>query len=76
MREYQIWAEGYSCTGNESGATLLATVEADSFVEAVRAWVAEDPCRSKLYLEVANGPLTYWGCALFDNEHDSRITFG
>jgi hypothetical protein len=76
MQPYEIWAEGYRCAGSESGAVRLATITAASFAEAVWAWVAQDPSRTMGCREDESGKVRYWGCTLFDNEHDARATFG
>jgi hypothetical protein len=72
---HEIWTEGYSITGSEGRAQLLATVEAATFAEACdklcspAEWQAQhgnyDPQRG-----------TVWGCRLFDNEADARRAFG
>jgi hypothetical protein len=70
MAKWDIWAEGYSATGDRSGASLVkAEVEAPTFMEACDTVLGNDP----LYSREA---LTHWGCRLFDNEQDARKRFG
>ena len=76
MREYQIWAEGHRCTGSEFGALLLDTIAASSFEDAVWAWVERCPTRAINFRQDDDGTMRYWGCTLFDNEHDARVAFG
>ncbi len=71
--QYDIWAEGYICTGQTSRATLLANVEADSFKEAVLRYKNNYASQAELVNVEA---LTYWGCRLFDNEAEARESFG
>jgi nicotinic acid phosphoribosyltransferase len=76
MREYEIWAQGYSCTGSESGAIQLDTISASSFEDAVWAWLERDPTRALYFRQDDDGTMRYWGCELYDNEHDARTAFG
>lgn len=64
MKQYEVWMESHSATGDSS--------EAKTFAEACAVWNREkghpgyfDPER-----------LTYWGCRFFDNEHNARKSFG
>ena len=72
MKEWQIWAGGYSATGGAGKATLLTKQKAESFLSAIEKWktVAQSP-------QLINPDnLTYWGCRLFDNETEARKSFG
>lgn len=66
---YEIWMEGYCCTGQSSTAFLVAKIEADSFQEACDMYFKGD-----FYYDPKT--LMYWGCRLFDNEVDARKSFG
>lgn len=71
MREYQVWSEGYQCTGQASGATYHGTYKAESFTEAILE------CFKDKQPEYLNKEKTaYWGCRLFDNEKEAREAFG
>ena len=70
---FEIWAEGYVITGNESDATLLRKIEAPSFKAACDKLALDDEDFAKHY---EPDTLRYWGCALFDNEADARKSFG
>lgn len=67
--KYEIWSEGYMCTGGRSCAIYLGCEEADTFQEACEKHFADD----KLF---ESNSLTYWGCKLYDNEADARKCFG
>jgi len=70
MNTYNIWSEGYSATGNHSGAILLkGDVIASSFREACTTAFSSDPYFNK-------ESLTYWACKLYDNEYEARSSFG
>jgi len=82
---YEIWAEGYSCTGQSSGAMLKGIVEASSFLEACRKLFKNDDYYSeeRIYQNLTTGKFFtkkedphYWGCKLFDNETEARKSFG
>lgn len=66
---YEIWMEGYCCTGQSSTAFLVAKIEANSFQEACDIHFKGDPYYSPKTLKC-------WGCRLFDNEADARKSFG
>lgn len=67
----EIWSEGFSVTGQSSGAIKLGTFKADSFNKAVKVLLEEKPDINKYYKEF-EGRHFYWGCKLFDNEADAR----
>ena len=69
---FDIWSEGYSCTGEAAGAHRHGEQQANTFQEA---------CDKFFIAEKHNGyydrkHLTYWGCQLFDNEAQARRGFG
>lgn len=69
MKKWEIWCEGYACTGDRGVATLLATVEAETFKEAcIKHFGNNEYFREE--------DLVYWGCGLFDNRKDARKGFG
>lgn len=80
--KYDIWVEGYLCTGMEgipAKAKCLATgVEGDTFLDAVRKWYNSVPNAEYKYghLSIDGDCATLWGCKLYDNEADARKSFG
>lgn len=69
MKKYEIWSEGYACTGDWSPAFLMGVEDAETFKEACI-------CRFKGDKNFDSVRLTYWGCRLFDNETEARKTYG
>jgi hypothetical protein len=68
-RNFKIWSEGYSCTGECSSAIYLGEESDITFKKACVKFFSNtvlfDPNR-----------MTYWGCRLFDNEIEARKSFG
>ena len=78
-RKFHIWSEGYSITGNNSGAIYLGEFEADTFEHACDKWAKTltDDYSRKCYSPAKDGkPPSFWGCRLYDNEMDARKAFG
>lgn len=78
MEKFDIWEEGFCCTGQEGTAHCLAKdVEGEDFFDAVEKWYNNLP-NPKDYGELAikDGVASLWGCRLFDNEADARKSFG
>lgn len=73
MKVYDIWAEGYACTGDSAGATLVGQACAETFQEACNKYATYDAGFARLYDPER---LTYWGCKLFDNRQDAQVNFG
>jgi len=70
IKLFNIWREGYACTGQRAGACLVA--------ESVPGVNFRDACQ-KYYKGNGNyGPErnTDWGCHLFDNQEDAIKSFG
>lgn len=77
LPSFEIWAEGYSATGNASPARFVTRTQAPTFVEAVQKYVATLDKEAASYFDLRNPErLTRWGCRLFDNEADARRSFG
>lgn len=72
---FNIWSEGYDCTGQSSGAMHHGIISASSFNEACTIWANQNDER-KGYFRITNGIPIYWGCQMFDNEVDARKSFG
>lgn len=78
-KKFHIWSEGYSITGNSSGAIYLGEFEADTFEHACDKWAKTltDDYSRKCYSPAKYGkPPSFWGCRLYDNEADARKAFG
>jgi hypothetical protein len=69
MKYYEVWCEGYSCTGESAPAYKAGEVKAASFAEA---------CQKLFHGRADFNPkeLTLWACRLYDNEKDARKLFG
>lgn len=72
MKEYEIWSEGFAATGECAGAHLLGKYNAETWDDAVRMYMQDNPKR----ITVDSRGYTDWGCRLFDNETDARKSFG
>jgi hypothetical protein len=72
MKEFEIWVEGYAVTGNREKASLLGKEIAETWDEAVCAYMNKNPDRIRKDFR----GYTNWGCRLFDNETDARKSFG
>ena len=87
LKEYEVWAEGYSVTGYSQEARLLGKVKARSFAQACHILMCKDYLD---WMEKINQPtfkgfanpnrwdydpsrLTYWGCGLYWSEKLARI---
>lgn len=77
VKEFQIWVEGYSCTGEHQGAKFLGTSEGTDFNAAVRKFIFKDNLDfDDIKYNEDGGFWTRWGCRLHDNEKDARRAFG
>lgn len=75
--EYEVWMEGYSCSGNHSGATFLGKFEGQTFAKACEKAVHENFGDDKEFEDYWYAEeLSYWSCRLYDNEADARQSFG
>ena len=75
--KYEVWAEGYQTNGYSSGASLLGAYEGESFDDAVLSCMMDPKFTKNLFTyNSGNGYHRYWGCRLFDNESDARVSFG
>lgn len=71
MNRFNVWCEGYACTGERARAIFLGEIEANTFIQACEKAVEE-----KSLFSVRDGKPYYWGCQMFDNEKRARKTFG
>ena len=73
MKTYEIWMEGFACTGASSGARLLGKMKGKSFKDACAKLALEDENFKEYY---DSNRQTFWGCRLFDNQIKAIRTFG
>lgn len=68
-KTYDVWMEGFVCTGESSKAHFVGSVKAETFKKA---------CDKLFNNDILYDPinLTHWGCRLYDNEADARKSFG
>lgn len=66
---YEVWSEGYACTGERGLAIFHGEWEGLSFCQACNACFKD----SSYHDQEKNN---LWGCTLFDNEADARASFG
>jgi hypothetical protein len=71
--EFEIWNEGYACTGNSGIAQFLGLEEGKNFSEACKKALIRNGWDMSYYDEECN---QYWGCRFFDNEFEARKSFG
>ena len=87
MKEYEIWMEGYSATGEHSPAHLIGKAIGETFEAACKNFEEpEDGFRidgvkykskgDKLKLDEHYPYPSIWACRLYDNEIDARKSFG
>lgn len=88
MARIDIWIDGFSVQGNSAEASLLTSIEADNFDDAVKKYMkSKKPGTVDVFDGYRNGgegePLRVpckiyriWGCQLHDNEADARKAFG
>ncbi len=68
-KEYEVWMEGFRCTGECSGAMYKGKTKAKSFEEA-----CDIICGSEAQYDSERGSV--WNCKLYDNEADARKYYG
>ena len=73
LKQYNIWSEGFRTNGEASSAFFIGTSFGSNFKEACNNFAIKDANFKKYY---SSNDLTYWGCKLFDNEADARVSFG
>lgn len=76
MEKYQVWLEGYVCTGQRASAEYLGEFEGANFEEAcLEASIARFGIAETQIFYDANRN-TFWGCRFYNNESEARKTFG
>lgn len=74
--KFNLWIEGYSATGEHSGASCIGKANGDTFIEACRNFATKENQRKFGGYSEQNGVPRFWGCKVFDNEGDARRSFG
>jgi len=71
-KEFEVWLEGYSATGQEGKHQYIGKEKAKDFKEAcykaIKKWCNNDKDFEEYY---DSEKCTFWGCRCFDNEADS-----
>lgn len=73
QKEYEIWSEGYTATGQSSGAMLLGYCHGTDLKDACINY-AKQNAEFASYFSAER--MTHWGCRLFDNREDAQRSFG
>lgn len=74
---WDIWMEGYHIQGEIGKAHLLATIAGyGSFGAACEAAKEKLNIGIDIKYDADSDTYSYWGCRLFDNEKDARLSFG
>lgn len=71
---FDIWVEGYACTGQFAKARYCGRFAGATFKDAVEAYVDTLPDDQKHYYNPKT--ISFWACRFFDNEIDARKAFG
>lgn len=76
MKEWEVWTEGYTASGERGDATFHGKFMGETFKDAVIKFRDTKCSHPELvYLGRWDVP-DYWGCRFFDNEEDARRGFG
>lgn len=80
MKEFEVWSEGYSATGEHGNAQQLYNSQhpkgkwpAKSFKDACLLAMQTLKWDMKFYNAKQN---TYWACKFYDNAKAARASFG
>ena len=76
MKNYEVWTEGYTATGENSKATFHGIFLGSTFKDAVYNYIKTLSKGSQQYFKENNSELRFWGCRFFDNEIDARKNYG
>ncbi len=71
VKEYEIWCEGYLCTGASGKHRYIGKSKGRTFEDACYRYFKKHPDES--YNRRSN---TIWGCKLYRSERESASTFG
>lgn len=77
MKNFEVWMEGYSCTGQSKTHEFIGKVRTESFEQAceiaVKNWCKDEESFQKYYNPDNQ---SFWGCSCYDNEADAAKSFG
>lgn len=76
MAQFEVWTEGYRCTGDIGTAQFHGKFEGETFRDAVYKYVETLSDDSKSSFKDNEYGMRFWGCEFFDNEKDARKNFG
>jgi hypothetical protein len=71
--EFEIWAEGFAATGERGIASLMGIAKGITFKEACINYAMAN---KEFASQFNPDQLTHWGCRLFNNEAEARLSFG
>lgn len=69
LQEFEIWAEGYACTGESGTATFKGRANGETFKAACASFFRGDPN----YNERQN---SWWCCKLYSTRAQAQRSFG
>lgn len=72
-KTWNVWSEGYACTGESAKAQFLGEFEAPTFKQAIIRAMKEKEWDMSQFDEEN---LTYWGCSFYPTEKQARKYFG
>jgi hypothetical protein len=76
MKLFDIWSEGYNCTGNSSPATFHGNMYGENLLDACVKFAEETPEFKKYFDHNENGDCFYWGCKIYNNLAEACESFG
>jgi hypothetical protein len=68
-KQYEVWQEGYACTGQFATASKVGEGMYESFQSA-----CDDLCKNDPNYDSKSR--SSWACSLYDNESAARRSFG
>ncbi len=76
MALFEVWTEGFRCTGEFGTAQFYGKFEGETFRDAVYNYIKTLNAESQTSFKDNEYGLRYWGCRFFDNEKDARENYG
>ena len=73
MKKQEIWVQGHRANGEVHPAVLLATIEAESFDDALEELMQENEAFARHFDRRDH---KFWGCTVFASEEKARARFG
>lgn len=74
-KEFEIWCEGFSATGESAPCHLVGTSRGRNFVHACHNYALSRVEWGKNFA-IRDGVPSHWGCRLYDNRADAAKAFG